>query len=226
MDNTHEQNLIDSAPEYFKPYIETGTVLGAYLKHPLMFTPLAFVGVTMPNGGQVTWATLMQEIHRLEDAVEEAMAAGNYERAIFMHERPYRVDALRACDAARTDDPDIYGYLCALVWADSENIHENLPFWDWTFKHVNGYHWMNDAERDALESFPDTLTVYRGMCTDGGYSWSLDRSVAEFFANRGTHFATGEVRTATVPKESVYAYLDSRNEREIIITDPEFRAGG
>lgn len=64
------------------------------------------------------------------------------------------------------------------------------------------------------------VIAYRG-CVDGyenGYSWTVDKKVAEFFANRFKQ--NGKVITRYVRPSAVMDYLTDRNEKEIIL-NPE-----
>lgn len=76
------------------------------------------------------------------------------------------------------------------------------------------------ATNEALTSLPDTITIYRGQTQMGtplkrAYSWSLDKSVAMFFAARlGTDNA--EIVEARVKKEKVIEYIKGY-EQEILV---------
>lgn len=74
--------------------------------------------------------------------------------------------------------------------------------------------------KEAITSLPDTITIYRGQTQMGtplekAYSWSLDKSVAMFFAARlGTDDA--EIIEARVKKEDVIEYIKG-SEQEILV---------
>ena len=64
------------------------------------------------------------------------------------------------------------------------------------------------------------ITIYRGECSkstpkEEALSWTLDRKVAEFFANRFS--GGGFVHQASVPIDSVLDYITHRNEEEILV---------
>lgn len=78
--------------------------------------------------------------------------------------------------------------------------------------------WVRE-EREILKTLPDRLTVYRGVrslkaSAATGLSWTLDLSVAEWFAVRFGE--QGVVYTAQVQKEDVLAYFE--REDEIILS--------
>ena len=58
-------------------------------------------------------------------------------------------------------------------------------------------HMMNRKELDLFNSLPELVTLYRGMTFEEreseefGISWSLDKKVAEFFANVYTQMMEG-----------------------------------
>ena len=74
--------------------------------------------------------------------------------------------------------------------------------------------------KESLSSLPDTITIYRGRTQVGtslekAYSWSLDKSIAMFFAARlGTDEA--EIVEARVKKENVIEYIKG-SEQEILV---------
>jgi len=77
---------------------------------------------------------------------------------------------------------------------------------------------IQHAIPDITES--DIITIYRGVTPESApleraYSWTLDKNVAQFFANRfGTE---GEILTATVRVGDIKAYMSSRSESEVLV---------
>ena len=200
-------------PRAMRPYIESGGLIGPYLKHPLIFAPLTIVQF---EGG---WPRVLDAIEHKRTSIEGCLNKGQYHTAIFLHERPYRADALYEYWQDHDLAPDVIGPLAASVWVDSENINQNLDVWSALFSTLPGRCWMDDEEESTLAMLPDTFTVYRGVCEDGGYSWTLSRKIAQFFADRGIHNSTGEVRERVINREDAYAYLGGRNESEILIVE-------
>jgi hypothetical protein len=84
---------------------------------------------------------------------------------------------------------------------------------------------MTEAERAALAALPNIVTAYRGGAgvtsrkLAAGLSWTLDPDRASFFATKYLFRATGApvVVRADFPKGAILAYLDARNEREIVV---------
>jgi hypothetical protein len=86
---------------------------------------------------------------------------------------------------------------------------------------------MTSTEREYLENLPEQITIYRGMTekefsqNNFGVSWSLKKEVAEFFAYRyiRNHSTAKEKKTVhklTINKSEVIAFINGRNEFEII----------
>lgn len=79
------------------------------------------------------------------------------------------------------------------------------------------------ATKSALKKFPDMLTVYRGGSNDvstpaeSAHSWTLDISIANFFAARlGT--GRGYIVKGTIPKDKVLFCCFSRGEQEVFVS--------
>lgn len=83
---------------------------------------------------------------------------------------------------------------------------------------------MNPDEREFLASLPDKITIYRGGSVTEqktkkyGISWTLNREVAEQFANVKTIRDKKEmiVIEKEINKSEVIAYFNQRQEEEII----------
>ncbi len=159
--------------------------------------------------------------HKLE-AVAKAIATGDWSSFIFLHERPYRLDALMTIVSEHgvTDGTAVWP-LISDVWADSENIFQNFTAWRelWSLPLPQRELTMTDDERAALAALPDTIPVYRGVRhrkAVKGLSWTTDRAKAQWFAKR---FSGGRSRLASgvVKKSDVLAHLLGRNESEIVV---------
>lgn len=77
---------------------------------------------------------------------------------------------------------------------------------------------MNQEEKAFFDDLPDEFTVYRGQdkhWLDIGWSWTLSKDVAQFFADRGVN--EGVVLTMNIKKTDVIAYFNDREEQEIVI---------
>lgn len=119
--------------------------------------------------------------------------------------------------------------LFADAWVMSENPNGdvNVPLslavkW---FKQADKTMLMDAEEYKVYSELPDTLTVYRGVAVGRnpqGLSWTMDRDKAEWFAHRfDRNGTTGYLQSATIKKEDVLAYFNSRNEEEIVVSVKE-----
>lgn len=189
--------------------------------------------VTIQNGIQMvahkfchTWLA-MPGIHNRtfahnRDRAAQAARKGDWQTFVFAHERPYRCDALmeaRKRMSPKRRESRYFGELAAQVWQDSENINQCWGTWKYLFNYTQGWYWMSADDQKVFVHLPDKrpFRIFRGVCDDGGVSWSLSYSTAVFFANRGINGSTGEVIRADVNKSEVYAYLGGRGEKEIIV---------
>lgn len=196
--------------EELVPYVYTHPTLGRMLKHPLVFD----VPLMLPGRAN-------QVYEDKTEALAEAIKAENWDRAVFLHERPYRTDALvqyvvgEGVHLHETTE-DIRA-LAASVWQDSENLRENVDEWV-TMLSGNGLVLMDD-EKGEWDALPETLTIYRGEQDKRGFCWSLSKETAEWFARRFTHRGGKYLTTATVAKSDVTGYLTGRGEAEILVID-------
>jgi len=202
-----------------RPWVMEGENFTA-LKHPLLFALPYMPGV---QDGQ------LNEVYRRKKAMrDEYAAAKNFRAIVFVvYERAYRLDALLRYED-QIEDPCEFWDLVGGIWTDSENIHQSYDEWREILHDPRPCResMMNEGERAELAKLPDTLKIYRGYRSlegewDGldGFSWTLDRPKALWFAKRwqGVHEGeTAHVATGTVAKEHVIAYFSGRGEREIV----------
>lgn len=106
------------------------------------------------------------------------------------------------------------------VIADETNVtRKEIIKW---FRKADKNYLMNKDELAVLKGLPDIVTIYRGVRSEDykyGFSWTLSKSKAEWFATRFERDTPILLKT-TVSREDILCYTDNRNEREIII-DPE-----
>jgi hypothetical protein len=159
--------------------------------------------------------------HKLK-ALAEAIAAGDWSSFIFMHERPYRLDALmKVLYEHGVTDGTVVWPLVSDAWADSENVFQNFDAWRelWSLPVPHRALTMTDDELAALAALPNEIQVYRGVRhrkAVKGLSWTTDRDKAQWFAKR---FSGGTPRlvSGVVKKSDVLAHLLGRNESEIVV---------
>lgn len=120
------------------------------------------------------------------------------------------------------------------VWTLSNNIAADQYIWDDIWKYAYSASGrlrqrrglMRPCDRKVFDNLPEQVTAYRG-CHHAhwadGYSWTLDRSVAESFARRASYDAGCPlVATATIPHECILAYFNEREEQEVVVNRHSF----
>lgn len=201
----------DLDPE-LKPYLDSAGPLGPCIRHPLVYS-------IVHNDALNAYVNL--QFQKKSEAVHEARQNRSWETYVYLHERPYRLMAFR--NICRELKDRQYWELLGNIYTDTENFWQERDGWIecLTVDRKARTHLMDAAERARKNSLPARITAYRGYCEDGqldGISWTLDPSVAQFFATRlaqtdqDCFIATTEIR-----KRDVIAYFDGRNEDEIVV---------
>ena len=115
-----------------------------------------------------------------------------------------------------------YAYMLYEIWiiVECPNHDINVSKTEFLnmFKKANKQFLMSQEEQSVLNQLPETITVYRGLqrnASPEALSWTLDKNIAEWFANRFDN--NGEVIKATINKKYVFAYIDGRGEKEIVL---------
>lgn len=169
-------------------------------------------------------ASFNQQLRRKQEAANTARANKDWDSFVFLHERPYRLEAFVEIMDDMSDDE--FWSVLSDVWTDSENIPEMRELWDEVLAspRPNRLSMMNDDERIEYDSLPEVITIYQGHTEDrdDGWSWTIDPSIAQWFAGRFANLedSPGYVTTAKVNKSDIHAFLTRRGESEIL-TDPE-----
>jgi hypothetical protein len=188
------------------PYLETSRGEWEMLRHPLVYQ------VPFRSNGSAN----AQYAQKLK-ALKEAVGSWKWSEYVFLHERPYRVAAFK--DIQKQLGDATYWQLLTQIWVDTENQYAYLKDWKKLLASDRGdrHDMMNDEDRQALRSLPDEVTIYRGCqkgLNENGLSWTLDKSKAEFFANR--FGKKGIILERKIPKSEIVALLTVRGETEII----------
>lgn len=192
--------------------------LGPAVRHPLVVSIMY-----TPAHNDV----LNEQLHAKRAAVAMAAAAGDVERVVWLHERPWRAETF-ATHAHLLDDRS-YWQLLRRVWCDSENIMETIELWKLLLRVARAGReaMMHEHERAALAALPDTVRVYQGHTDqrDDGWSWTTDPDVATWFARRFQRLEGGRacVTSAFVSRDRIIAYLLQRGESEVIVAPDDVR---
>ena len=91
-------------------------------------------------------------------------------------------------------------------------------FLSW-FQEADKSYLMSKREQKKFNELPDKVTIYRGVNNPEyqyGCSWTLDKRIAIWFANR-YESKERNVYECTVDKKDIICYFEIRNEKEVII---------
>jgi hypothetical protein len=188
-----------------QPYLEEGAI-GPQLRHPLVYL------VPLWGNGHAN-ALYEQKVK----AVKNALANQKYSSYIFLHERPYRLNAFTLIQSKLSDTQ--YWSLLSDIWTDTENQWQGLDNWKQLLssKRPSRHYLMNEEEFNLLQSLPENVVIYRGCqpkVNENGLSWTLNKKKAEFFANR--FGKKGIILERTISKNDIVAVLLGRGESEVI----------
>ena len=170
-------------------------------------------------------------------ALRKAYLEKDVDAYLMMIERPYRVpEFIRWClhDQQKNDaNPSEYTEHCRLsrekywevvrwLWTDTENVYEHFVPWmalilDHDTKHIRLM--MDKEDRETFDSLPDEFTVYRGGEHEH-MSWTLSKEKAEWFRDRYEGLRECKLFEKRIKKDEVLAYINARNEEEIILRPP------
>ena len=187
------------------PYLEESSF--PMLRHPLIYQVPFF------SGGQANY-----QYEAKKKYVAEALEKKNYSQFIFLHERPYRVEAFLEIESLLTDKQ--YWELLSSIYTDTENAWAYLSQYKKLFSSQRSHreYLMDEEERKVYEALPDEVTVYRGYQVGqnrNGISWTTSKKTAQWFATR---FAKqGKVLEKRVPKRDIISVFNGRNESEVVI---------
>lgn len=159
----------------------------------------------------------------LQRMFESAHKKMDFDAMLSLTERPYRLEVFYH-EISSVCGPKKYWRILGELYTDCENIYQNAELWEELLfeEEIDGYrkNFMRSKNMKVYESLPEEMTIYRGTQTEywKGFSWTLDKDRAIWFASRFEH-QPGRIQTlttATVRKEFVLGYFGGRNEQEIV----------
>jgi hypothetical protein len=201
-------------------YKETSELGWEMIRHPLVYSVV--------HSPQLN-AMVNESLKRKKEAVREARRQRNWNRYIFLHEKPYRIDAFT--DICWKMGDSKYWTVLGDIYTDTENLHQNQELWVGCLTAERRYrsHLMTIEERAVLTNdLPaKDITLYRGFHDPGtvqGLSWTTNSVVAKFFARRlAQDGARCYVATGKVDRKDVIAFFDSRSEYEAVVLPENVR---
>ena len=123
----------------------------------------------------------------------------------------------------KTVSENEYIQLVKQHYIHTEFIYEDLQLWIDTFKSIRNTKLLMDYdELNYFSNLPEKITIYRGGVSKRGISWTLDKYIAEWFANRFKAINKGgQLFEKKVYKDNCIAYFNDREEEEIIYLGDE-----
>ena len=108
-------------------------------------------------------------------------------------------------------------------YTQTEIVYQNLQLWIDTFKSIKNTKLLMDYdELNYFNNLPEKIVIYRGGVSKRGISWTLDKDIAEWFANRFKAINKGgQLFEKKVFKNDCIAYFNGREEEEIIYIGDE-----
>jgi hypothetical protein len=102
------------------------------------------------------------------------------------------------------------------AFTQSEFIHPDLESWIYLLAEMHKDKML--LPKEWVDDLPDgEFRIYRGG-TPNGFSWSLDKGTAKWFATRFKIIGIADkVYTMLVTKAEVLWYTDARNEQEVVL---------
>lgn len=196
-------------PELKASIIDGGLFNRKSIQHPLVIGDLDL----MPNSYYNT------QLIRKKQKLKEFEKNNEFESYLFLIEKPFRV--LFFSELVRQNKikklSKIYWRILSSLWTGSENIFQHKELWKELLKEkTNSHYFMNKKDLEFYNSLENEFMVYRGYNQwEDGYSYTIDKDIAIWFAERFGQ--NGIIKERLVKKEDVFAFTNSREEKEIII---------
>ena len=153
-------------------------------------------------------------------ALRKAYLEKDVDAFLMMIERPYRIPEFIAwcLDKRNKLSKKKYWEVIRWLWTDTENVYEHFKEWlallvDFDTKEVRKM--MDKGDKKTFDSLPNYFMVFRGGEHEN-MSWTLSKEKAEWFQNRYSH-KDAQLFRRMVKKSDVLAYINARNEEEIIL---------
>jgi hypothetical protein len=213
-DGRIKEQVILTDFEELLPELKSSIVGGDYFTLPFIQHPLVIGELNiLPN------SYYNNQLKKKQDLLLEFEKGKNFESYMFVIEKPFRVlifnELVKQNKIIRNTKK--YWKILSSIWTSSENIFQHKEIWYDLFKDKTNFHFfMNSKDLNFFNSLEDEFIVYRGYEEwEDGYSYSIDKDIAIWFAERFGR--DGKVKERKVKKEDVFAFTNSRKEKEIII---------
>lgn len=218
-------DYVAALPSGMRECIVEGDRFGPCFDHPFFYMPGFKV---LALSGSFPVEKLIEAIAASRTQYEKLCAEGDFESALSCVYKPHRRQFL--LNLIREHGVDRLYSAIRSVWISVDFFsHDHwlwCEVWEYVRESEGGRSQVIHADDCPIfDALPDELTVYRGFQREEGgeeygWSWSLNRETAEWFARR---WPNGEpmIATMTVNKSDVLAYFNDRNEAEIVLHPEE-----
>lgn len=179
------------------------------IQHPLVIGDLGI----MPN------SYYNKQLTRKKQRLNEFEQNNEFESYLFLIEKPFRIlffsELVKQNKIKRLSKK--YWKILSTLWTGSENIFQHKELWAELLKDkTNSHYFMSKKDLEFYNSLENEFIVYRGYTHwENGYSYTIDKDIAVWFAERFGQ--NGLIKERLVKKEDVFAFTNSRKEKEIII---------
>lgn len=191
----------------------TGAICHPFAKSIFFYhhTQKKWLDISTPNGCTLYRRFILDKIDSLSLPFIYDMILDDYKLTWFQLCKDYM---------SRED----FAYYLKHSWLDEED-----PNQDPTVSREEVIRYFRQADKQYLmkpddlahyQNLPDTLTIYRGVSPHRakfGLSWTADQNIAMWFKKRYEGGSQGQLLTAVISKKHVLAYIDERNEQELIV---------
>lgn len=226
LEKTNIRNCKDIAKQFLRLKIET-TQIPFIVAHPFFECPMIIQDEKMVNIVEDKEA-YRKAIIQLEKQIEEIE---EFEDLILLIRKPYKLVFLKYTKEWLS----LKDFSTQLIeaWTIDEYANNNINVSKNTLrtylKNADKKHLMTKEEKSYLEKIDDVVTVYRGLTEYNqnnikALSWTLDKNKAIWFATRFSNYQENIKKEhkcflykAKIKKNDIFAYCDSRNEKEVIL---------
>ncbi len=163
------------------------------------------------------------EYERRLYSVRHHFRAKEWPSLLDVFEAPYQLLAFAVVSVEMTDSE--YWETLRAAWMSTENPFQYVGLCVKLFNSLRPCRdrLMCESDRATLDGLPHELRIYRGynpqFQNSVGISWTLKRDIAQRLGGRrGSNMANEEaqIREEIVQKESIVAFMNLRNEEEVI----------
>ena len=203
------QPYIDALPDSSQFSIEQRDCMG-WVKSPFYTGP----DVSQAEGGEATVTVFINRMKLIQQKMEKSDIQKQDVMDIMMlissENYHYWLDVLLSKHAHCLSDDDHWSIIIDCWEMQKSDDQEAGNTWRRIFQ-------MRQSLKSMTEELPDEFMVYRaGHPT--GLSWSLDRSVAEWFDTRSQKLGgTSELYQRLINLDEVLFYTNGRGEQEVVI---------